>query len=102
MSREEIISYEKSEVKTMYKKMCNYFAGVDPYCDTMPMVRLTGTAGQEAMMNYLRLTIDNYDLPPDERRKAVFDNMSATEYIDLSNYMTANGVCKKLNQKEVE
>ena len=90
---------EKTRFTKIYIDICRALAGIEPNCEAIPLVYPIGTPAQQALVQYLSLTIANSDLPPDERIKVVFDNMSAMEYIQLSNFAEANGKCNDLLMK---
>ena len=89
----KVLSNEKTQIENLYNGICRTLTGMEPNCESLPLVYPIGTPGQQALLHYLSLTIANSDLPPDERIKVVFDNMSAMEYIHLSNFAEANAKC---------
>ena len=93
---------EKTKFTKMYNDICRALAGIEPNSEAIPLVHPIGTPAQQALLQYLSLTIANSDLQSDERRKVVFDNMSASEYIHLSNFAEANGKCNDLSMKSNE
>ena len=90
---------EKTKFTKMYNDICRALAGIEPNSEAIPLVHPIGTPAQQALLKYLSLTIVNSDFPSDERRKIVFDNMSATEYLQLSNVAEVNGKCNDLSMK---